>query len=179
MGMSEENRTDLQDEAPSLEEIPAVSGELVESDEDDEPNYDDLMPQMNVGVPALPPPPIETLIENDALLGIYGEILGMLRDEHKQVTEYIDNFAEMVVNQGDSTTSSKETLVGLVKIRTDIPDKMTRIADLMTRVKMKERDTYKPYLQANQTNNVVIGDTSGERRTLLDAIKKAKKKGSK
>jgi hypothetical protein len=83
----------------------------------------------------------------------------------------------MVINQGDSTTSSKEALVNLIKIRSDIPDKMTKVADLMTRVKLKERDTYKPYLSAHQTNNVVI-EGGGERRALLDAIKKAKKKDS-
>lgn len=156
------------------EEIPTKTGEIVE----DETNFDHLIPQMHVSVPAEQQQPIESLIENDALLGIYGEILGLLRDEHKQTTEYIDNFAEMVINQGDSTTSSKEALVNLLKIRSDIPDKMSKVADLMTRVKLKERDTYKPYLNAHQTNNVVI-DAGGERRALLDAIKKAKKKDKK
>lgn len=157
-----------------MEEIPTQIGEIVEN----EPDYDHLIPQMNVSVPEQVIP-VENLVSNDSLLGIYDEILGLLRDEHKQVTEYIDNFAEMVINQGDSTTSSKEALVNLVKIRTDLPDKMTKIADLMTRIKLKERDTYKPYLNAHQTNNVMIGDTAGERRALLDAIKKAKKKDKK
>jgi len=52
---------------------------------------------------------------------------------------------------------------------------MVKIADLMTRLKMKQPDTYKPYLNAHQTNNVVIGDTTGERRALLNHIKKTKK----
>lgn len=156
------------EETPVLEEIPTVVGEIVEETE-----YDNLlpqMPQMNVA----PPAPIENLIQNEALLGVYDEILGLLRTEHKQVSDYIDNFAEMVVNQGDATSASKEALVNLLKIRSDIPDKMTKVADLMTRVKLKERDTYKPYL--NQTNNVEINVNKKSQRAVLEEIKRAKKK---
>jgi hypothetical protein len=133
------------------------------------------MPTMNVAVPQGMVQKAE-IISDTQLTGIYDEILTMLRKEHEQVTDYIDNFAEMVINGGDPSTSSKEALVNLVKIRTDIPDKMVKVADLMTRLKMKDPNTYKPYLNAHQTNNVVIGDTTGERRAILDHIKKAKKK---
>jgi hypothetical protein len=163
--MSEEIETKTE-ESPALEEIPTIVGEIVEDDE-----LQHLMPQMNV---AQPEPPIENLIENEQLLGVYDEILGMLRDEHKQVTQYIDNFAEMVVNEGDATTSSKEALVNLLKIRSDLPDKMTKIADLMTRVKLKEKDTWKPYL--NQTNNVAINVKSSQ-RSFIEQFKKKKKGG--
>lgn len=159
-----------------MEEIPTVSGELVEADDVD---LDHLIPSMNVTVPDQVLQPKPEMITDDQLTGIYDEILGMLRKEHSQVTDYIDNFAEMVINGGDSSTSSKEALVNLVKIRTDIPDKMVKVADLMTRLKMKDPNTYKPYLTAHQTNNVVIGDSTTERRGLLEAIKKAKKKGKK
>lgn len=173
--MSDEVKIKPVEESTPLEEIPTAKGELVE--EEDELDIESLMPTMNVSVPETMRKP--DLISDDQLTDIYDEILGMLRKEHEQVTDYIDNFAEMVINQGDSTTSSKEALVNLVKIRTDIPDKMVKIADLMTRLKMKDPNTYKPYLTANQTNNVVIGDTTGERRALLEHIKKAKKKDKK
>ncbi len=161
---------DLQEVVPEY-----VQSEEILQDDDD---LQSLMPQMNVAIP--PSAPIaeqrEDLISNDSLLGVYSEILGMMRDEHKQVTGYIDNFADLVINDGDSSTSSKEALVGLVKIRSDIPDKMVKIADLMTRLKMKETNTFKPYLTAHQTNNVMIGDSGSERRELLNTIKKAQKK---
>lgn len=156
-------------EEQPLEEILAEEevsqGEIVEENKESIINVN-MMPQ--------PLEPKPELISDQQLKGVYDEILGMLRNEHKQCTEYIDNFAECVINGGDSTTSSKEALVNLVKIRTDIPDKMSKIADLMTRLKMKQPDTYKPYL--NQTNNVMISDTTAERRALLDSIKKAKRK---
>lgn len=156
-----------------VEEIPTVTGEVVD---DDDIDIDDLMPQMNV-ISQEPKEKKPDLISDAQLTGIYDEILGMLRNEHTQVTDYIDNFAEMVINGGDVSTSSKEALVNLVKIRTDIPDKMVKVADLMTRLKLKNTES-KSTVNASQTN-LMIGDTTGERRTLLDAIKKAKKKGKK
>jgi hypothetical protein len=170
--MTEEIKTKQAEESTPLEEIPATKGELIQ---DDDLDIESLMPTMNVSVPGEMVQKKE-IISDDELTGIYDEILVMLRKEHEQVTDYIDNFAELVINGGDPTTASKEALVNLVKIRTDIPDKMVKIADLMTRLKMKDPNTYKPYLNAHQTNNVVIGDTTGERRALLDHIKKAKKK---
>lgn len=172
--MSQENKPTDTKEGQPLEEIPTVEGELVEHEEID---IDDLIPQMNVNVPDSVVQQRKELVSDDNLLGIYDEILCMLRKEHSQTTDYIDNFAEMVINGGDSSTSSKEALVNLVKIRKEIPGEMVKVADLMTRLKMKDPNTYKPYLTANQTNNVIIGDTTNERRTLLEAIKKAKKKG--
>jgi hypothetical protein len=165
--MSEKKHTT---EEQTQEDIRTVEGEIVEEDID----LDDLIPTMNVCVPEIQQK--KELITDESLMGVYDEILGMLRNEHTQTTEYIDNFAEMVINGGDSSTSSKEALVNLVKIRKEIPGEMVKVADLMTRLKMKQPDTYKPYLTANQTNNVMIGDTTAERRMLLDAIKKAKKK---
>jgi hypothetical protein len=179
--MSEQIKTQHAQESPPLEEIPTASGELVESLPDDGLDVDTLMPSMNVNMPDAGPimERKPDIITDEELTGIYDEILGMLRKEHEQVTDYIDNFAEMVINGGDPSTSSKEALVNLVNIRTGIPDKMVKIADLMTRLKMKSPDTFKPYMTANQTNNVVIGDTTGERRALLEHIKKAKKKDKK
>ncbi len=176
--MSDQIKTKQGEENSTSEEIPTTSGELVENPDDEELDMNDLMPSMNVSSP-VEQERRPDLISDEKLTGVYDEILDMLRKEHHQVTDYIDNFAEMVVNGGDPSTSSKEALVNLVNIRTGIPDKMAKIADLMTRLKMKQPDTYKPYLNATQTNNVIIGDSTDERRALLDAIKKAKKKDKK
>jgi hypothetical protein len=69
--MSNENKIEDVVEKPILEEIPTKSGEIIDPD-----NFDHLIPQMNVNVPAVNEQPVESLIENEALLGIYGEILG-------------------------------------------------------------------------------------------------------
>src|SRR5690606_18819706 len=69
------------------------------------------------------------IIENDTLLKVYDEILDNLRSDVKQASELLDNFANMVINDGDSSTASKEALVNLLKTKIEATDKMTKVAD--------------------------------------------------
>ena len=65
--------------------------------------------------------------------------------------------------------------VNLIKIKSDTADKMSKVADLMTRIKLKEKDTFPRYLAAQQNNKVVI---EGSKRDLLKSINKiTSKKG--
>lgn len=135
----------------------------------------EVMPAMNVNVPTVNEEAEPSLITDDALLGVYGEILDNIRSDRKEIDNLLSNFVEMVINEGDSTSASKEALVNLVKIKSESADKMAKIADLMTRVKLKERDTFPRYLAAHQNNTINIGD-NGNKRELLKQIERAKKK---
>ena len=135
----------------------------------------ELIPHMNVSLPAEVPETAPCLIEDEALLGIYSEILNSMRDDRQQIEEYTKEFADMVINRGDASTSSKEAFVNLLKMKSDIPDKMRGIADLMTRIKLKSPDTYKPYLTAKQENKTTINITGGKRQ-LLKQIEQAAKR---
>jgi len=73
------------------------------------------------------------------------------------------------MNEGDASSSSKEAIVNLLKINTDVNDKMSKIADLRTRMKLKEKDTFPRYLAAQQNNKVVI---EGSKREMLKTISK-------
>lgn len=118
-----------------------------------------------------------SLVSDEALLGVYSEIMTDIREDRKKVDELLDNFVDMVINEGDSTNSSKEALVSLAKLRTDSADKMVKIADLMTRIKLKESNTWKPYMGkgGNQGTNLTIIDQSGmTKREILDSINKKK-----
>ena len=75
----------------------------------------------------------------------------------------------MVMNEGDSSSSSKEAVVNLVKIKNDVADKKAKIADLMTSLVVKEKANAK--LTANQTNHIHITD----KRAILETIKNVKK----
>jgi hypothetical protein len=132
--------------------------------------YRELIPTMNVNVPAQK---IEddNLVSNEAMLGIYAEILGKIRDDRTEIDDFLSKFSNMVFNDGDATTSSKEALVNLVKLKAESSDKMSKIADLMTRVKL--RDPFPKYLR--QDNTINIGN-NGSRRALLQAINKAQKR---
>ena len=57
-----------------------------------------------------------TIVSDEQLMGLYGEILEDLRSDRKEVDAILSNFVEMVMNEGDSTSASKEALVNLAKL---------------------------------------------------------------
>lgn len=160
---------DITEEIEKMEELSTI--DIIE-----EQNLQHLMPKMNVSVgnqfPEMEP---SNIVSDDQLVDIYSEILGCIREDRQQVAGFIDTMAEMVINDGDATSSSKEALVNLVKIKSDMTDKMSKVADLMTRVKLKDKDTFPKYLAANQNNTINISET-GSRRALIEAVNKAKNK---
>ena len=134
-------------------------------------NMKDMIPSINVGE-IQKKEEEEPLITDDVLLTMYAEIANNIRGDRGEIDNILNNFVDMVFNEGDSTTSSKEAVVNLIKLRSEQSDKMTKVADLMTRIKLKERDTFPRYLAASQTNTINIDNG---RRALLEAITKAKK----
>lgn len=118
-----------------------------------------------------------SIVSDENLIGIYGEIMDNLRSDRKQVSDLVDTFSNMVINDGDSSTSSKEALVNLLKTKIDATDKMSRIADLMTRIKLKQPDTFQPYMnKGKETGNTInIYDASGvNRKALMEKVQKEK-----
>ena len=141
-----------------------------------EKEISEILPSMNVNLPAeKPEEKEECIVSDEALLTIYSEIINNLRDDRKEIGGYLENFADMVINGGDSTTSSKEAMVNLMKIKSETSDKMGKVADLMTRIKMKDKDTFPRYLNAKQENNVYLKG-SGVKRSMIQALEKAQKK---
>ena len=115
----------------------------------------------------------QDIISDEEITFIYKEILDNIREDRRQTDEFINNFADLVINEGDSTSASKEALVNLLKIKSDMSDKMSKVADLMTRIKLKDRDTFPKYLAANQSNTINI-NSGNNKRQLIEAINKAK-----
>jgi len=119
-----------------------------------------------------------SIVSDEALLGVYGEIMDNLRSDREQVSELVDTFSNMVLNDGDSSTASKEALVNLLKTKIDASDRMAKIADLMTRIKLKQPDTYQPWMGKGKEkggNTINIYDSSGiNRKSLMERIQKEK-----
>jgi hypothetical protein len=119
-----------------------------------------------------------SIISDESLVGVYGEIMDNLRDDRNRASELVDTFSNMVLNDGDSSSASKEALVNLLKTRIEASDKMTRIADLMTRIKLKQPDTYQPWMgkgKEKSGNTINIYDSSGiNRKSLIEQIQKEK-----
>lgn len=124
------------------------------------------VPPMSVTVP----PQIDTCsITDQDLQDVYKEIMDDLRSDRKEIDILLNNFVEMVMNEGDSSSSSKEAVVNLVKVKSDIADKKAKIADLMTTLRLKDKSISK--LTANQTNHIHITD----KRSILETLVKQKK----
>ena len=124
------------------------------------------VPPMNVAVAQ---PTESTTITDSDLQIIYAEILDDLRSDRKEVDILLNNFVEMIMNEGDSSSSSKEAVVNLVKVKTDIADKKAKVADLMTSLRLKDKQMSK--VTANQTNHIHITD----KRAILETLTKARK----
>jgi hypothetical protein len=110
------------------------------------------------------------LVEDEYLLDLYKEILEDVRVDRIEVDGLLSNFTDMVFNGGDVSGSSKEAVVNLVKIKTDILDKKTKIADLLTSLKIKEKNSSKS--STNQANHIHITD----RRSIIEAVNSIAKK---
>jgi len=119
---------------------------------------------------------LSNIVSDEQLVDVYQEVLENIRQDRKQTDEFINNFADLVINEGDSTSASKEALVNLLKLKHDTSDKMAKIADLMTRIKLKDKDTFPKYLAANQNNTINI-NSGNNKRHFLESLNKKKEEG--
>ena len=178
--MSKENN-DLErpnDDVPSEKELDESSknddtDEGEDSEVVDDLEIEKLVPKMEVNCA---PEESECIVGDDQLMDLYKEILGNSRNDRSQTDDLLANFVNMVMNDGESSSASKEAIVNLMKVKSDISDKMTKIADLMTRIKLKDRDTFPRYLASQQNNKIVF---DGNKRDFLKKIQKRKKKNDK
>lgn len=180
--MSNETKTEVKKEVLEFEidDKPEEKSEVFHPDLLDDDVLGEIMPTMDTN-PLAVPPEQKCIIEDQKLLDLYDELLDQGRQDRKQAQELVVNFEDMVINDGDATSSSKEALVALVKLKSDITDKMSKIADLMTRHTLKDRNTFQPYL-ANHTHthsNVTIEASNSKRDILKKLESKKKKQGDK
>lgn len=121
----------------------------------------------------------DDLVPDQKLMGVFESTLDQLKEDREEISETLADFLNMVMNDGDSTAASKEAVVNLLKMKTDTADKIIKIADLMTRIKLKERNTFPKYLAPQVTNQYNFGGQKSEeeqRQALLAEIDTAKGK---
>ena len=116
----------------------------------------------------------QPLFEDNELLGLSAEALTNMRNDRKQLDSLIANLVEMVFNEGDSTTSSKEALVSLMTAKTNMSDKMMSIVELMAKFKLKEIDNAAKKAKTNENYHGV-----GSRRSFLEQIERQVQKKKK
>ncbi len=102
------------------------------------------------------------------------EVMSDIRLDGLQVDDVLKNFIDMVMNEGDSSGSTKEAVVNLIKTKSDLADKKIKVMELMMRAYLKETNTFPKYLAATQNNKITI---QGDRRNLVSEIKKSREEG--
>jgi len=115
----------------------------------------------------------DCIVKDEQLLNLYDEVLVNIRQDREEVNEHLSQFVDLVMNGGDGSSASKEAIVNLIKIKSDTADKMVKIADLMTRLKLKDNNTMPRWMAAQQNNKITI-ESNTKKRDLLKAIHKAK-----
>lgn len=118
----------------------------------------------------------DALISDEMLLGIYSEILDTIRQDRVETTDILNNFCEMVLNEGDGSAASKDAIVQLVKTKMDAADKMAKVAELMTRVKMRDRESKFITTPGGTVVNIGDGGTKKELLRRLNSAQKTRKK---
>lgn len=113
------------------------------------------------------------LISDDDLIGMYDDIVNMVKKDRAEVDEVLGDFINMVMNEGDGSSASKEAIVALLKMKMDGADKLSKVADFKTRIKLKERSTFPAYLAQHNTYN--LGDNL-DKRAMIEKLTKAKGK---
>lgn len=102
------------------------------------------------------------------LESLSSNILDDIKNSCEQVDDVLRTFLDMVVNEGDASSSSKEALVNLIKIKSDFADKKIKVLDLSMRAYLRDRDTFPKYLSATQNNITIKGNN------LRDILQEAK-----
>ena len=113
------------------------------------------------------------LVSDGDLIDMYDDIVNMVKKDREEVNEVLGDFVNMVMNEGDGSSASKEAIVALLKMKMDSADKLSKVADLKTRVKLKERSTFPPYLAQHNTYN--LGDNL-DKRAMIEKLTKEKGK---
>lgn len=111
----------------------------------------------------------DELVSDELLMSLYIELLTEIKNDRIEVDNLLQNFTDMVFNGGDVTSSSKESVVNLAKIKSDILDKKTKVADLLTSLKIKQKNQLKSTTNGNSSINI-------NRRSIIEALQEEKKK---
>lgn len=116
------------------------------------------------------------LVTNEKLAATLEKALDNVQDDRKEISDILEKFLDMVLNDGDATSATKEAVVNLVKAKSEVNDQVIKLAELMTRLKLKERTVLDPAQNRAihaQQNNIYLNKADDENNILLQEIEKA------
>ncbi len=125
------------------------------------------MPEMTVNMGNMTEN-VPEIANSDQIVSVCEEILTDIRKDTQEIDDTLKSFLEMVMNEGDATTSSKEAVVNLLKLKSEQSDKKTRIADILVSAFLKQKYAPPRIFSALQHNEIKIEDNS--QRKFLKSI---------
>jgi len=114
------------------------------------------------------------LIHGEELVFAFDDVTSMIKKDLEQTDEILGNFVNMVMNEGDGSTASKEAICKLLEIKLKGADSITRMLDLKTRILLKEKNTFPAYMAQHNTYNI-NPEEKINKRELITALEKKKK----
>lgn len=117
---------------------------------------------------------VPEIATSNQIISVCEEILTDIRENTKEIDETLKSFTEMVMNEGDATTSSKEAVVNLLKLKAEQSDKKTKIADILVNAFLKQKYTQPKIFSAHQHNEFNIEDGSKKRKFLKGILNEDK-----
>lgn len=122
----------------------------------------------NVNVPATTDK--NELVQAGQIVSLCQNVLSDIEGEKEEINQAYNNFSEMVFNAGDATSASKEALVNLLKLKSDMVDKKMKMAEFLLKAFTKDGPKT---VTAHQHNDFHIG---GDKRSLFAEMDKEEKK---
>jgi hypothetical protein len=127
------------------------------------------MPQVALNVNVAPGEVNIQLVQPEEIVSLVKTVMTDIEGEKHEIQEALVNFSEMVFNAGDATSASKEALVNLLKLKSDLIDKKARMLEMMMKVYKTEGPKT---VTAHQHNDIYVHD----KRKLFDELDKEEKK---
>ena len=115
-----------------------------------QPDNSSVVPGININLQNVEKP----LISDDKILDYFDDAIKNIKEDREEARNQYLVFNEMVINEGDPSSATKEALVNCLKLQHDTTDKMIKILDLWSRIKMRDRDTMKGYIAVQQNNKI-------------------------
>ena len=115
-----------------------------------QPDNSSVVPGININLQNVEKP----LISDDKILDYFDDAIRNIKEDREEARNQYLVFNEMVINEGDPSSATKEALVNCLKLQHDTTDKMIKILDLWSRIKMRDRDTMKGYIAVQQNNKI-------------------------
>ncbi len=134
------------------------------------------MPEMNLNLSSPLEINVPEIANSDQIISTCKEIIDDISKDREEIDQTYSYFLDLITNGGDATTSSKEAVVQLLKLKSDQSDKKMRITELLVSAFLKQKYAPPRVFSAYQHNEINVEDNSNKKGKLLRSLQEKGKK---